>query len=134
MDKLRKYGKQVWLATSDNTINNKLFSNSSDKILNLKDYLTETTYEKTEKSIKSSYIIKDFSKAHQEGIFQVLDSFEKDVWIPSSKFGTKIKNLFKDFSYKGKEYNSQTKLFKHLAEEGILEIEKRDTVDYFKLK
>ena len=134
MDKLRKYGKQVWLATSENTFTNKLFSNSSDKILNLKASFKRTVEEEKNGSQITKLNIKSFSKEHQQGIFQVLESFEKDTWYPFTNFGTKIKNLFKDFSYKGKEYNSQTKLFKYLADQDIIEIEKRGKLDFFKLK
>src|SRR5690554_2108989 len=134
MDKLRKYGKQVWLATSENTFNNKLFSNSSDKILNLKDSFNKTVEEGKNGSQITKLNIKSFSKKHQQGILQVLESFEKDTWYPFTHFGTKIKNLFKDFSYKGKEYNSQTKLFRYLADQDIIEIEKRGKIDFFKLK
>lgn len=134
MDKLRKYGKQVWLATSENTFNNKLFSNSSDKILNLKDSFKKSAEDEKKESHITKVKIKSFSIEHQQGIMQVLDSFEKDTWYPFSNFGIKIKNLFKDFTYKGKEYNSQTKLFKYLAEQNIIEIDKKDKVAFFKLK
>ena len=134
MDKLRKYGKQVWLVTSENTLNNKLFSNSSDNILNLKNSFSKTAEENEKKQQGTTVSIKGFSKEHQQGILQVLDSFEKDTWYTYSSFGTKIKNLFKDFSYKGKEYNSQTKMFMFLAEKKIIDIEKRGKLDYFKLK
>ena len=133
MDKLRKYGKKVWLVTSDNTFSNKLFSNSSDKILNLNNSLSETEEENKKEQQIHKINIKGFSKEHQKGIIQVLESFEKDIWYPYSKFGTKIKNLFKDFSYKGKEYNSQTKLFKYLADKKIIDIKKEENIDSFKL-
>ncbi|MEM5946959.1 NYN domain-containing protein [Spirochaetia bacterium 38H-sp] len=134
MDKLRKYGKQVWLVTSGNTLNNKLFSSSSDKILNLENFLVGMEKERKASQHIPQVEIRGFSREHQLGILQVLESYEKDTWHPYSSFGTKIKNLLKDFSYKGKEYNSQTKLFKYLAEKNIIDIKKEGSTDYFKLK
>jgi uncharacterized LabA/DUF88 family protein len=133
MDKLRKYGKQVWLVTNEKVMNNKLFSNSSDNILSIHDsfIIKEKNNESKERDKPNK--IDGFSIEHERGIFQVLESLEKDVWHPYSIFGTKIKNLYKDFTYKGKNYNSQTKLFERLKTMGIIEIEKRGATNYFKV-
>ncbi len=134
MDKLRKYGRQVWLVTSENTLNNKLFSNSSDNIINLNDSFSESQEIIKKKTREGYLVINGFSKEHQRGIMQVLDSFEKDAWNPYSMFGIKMRNLFKDFSYKGKEFYSQTRLFKFLSENNIIETERRGKLHYFRVK
>lgn len=134
MDKLRKYGKKVWLVTTENVMNNKIFSNSSDNILNINDSIVDTDSKKKADKKSSRVNIKDFTKEQQNVIYQVLESFEKDIWHPYSKFGTRIKNLQKDFSYKGKTYNSQTKLFDFLASQKIIEKEVKDKISHFKVK
>ena len=133
MDKLRKYGKSVWLVTRNNVMNNKLFSTSSDLILSIEDnFIKETKDIKTDSS-KKTLAIDGFSKEHVEGILKVLESFEKDKWHPYTSFGSKLKNLYKDFTYKGKKQNSQSKLFEYLKEKGILDLDKKGKVDHFKV-
>lgn len=134
MDKLRKYGKKVWLVTTENVMNNKIFSNSSDNILNINDSMIDPDSKKKDEIKSNRLNIKGFSKEQQDLIYQVLDSFEKDIWHPYSKFGTRVKNLQKDFSYKRKTYNSQTKLFEFLKSQKIIEIEVRDKISHFKVK
>jgi hypothetical protein len=50
----------------------------------------------------------------------------KDQWHNGSIFGTKIRNVIKDFSYSGKRINSQSKLFELLAKSNKLEVNKDD--------
>ena len=64
---------------------------------------------------------------------EIIESYEKDVWLRSNSFGTKMKNVIKTFSYSGKKVKSQTKLFEKLSEKKIIETKKEGSVDYFKI-
>ena len=48
-------------------------------------------------------------------------------------FGTKLRNLIKDFSYKGRKVNSQNKLFEELKKNGIIDTKREGKVDNFKI-
>jgi hypothetical protein len=63
----------------------------------------------------------------------VLESFEKDQWIFSSLFGTKLHSIAKDFSYKGKALNSQGKFLAKLKDKKIIEIKKDGKQEWFKI-
>lgn len=134
MDKLRKYGKKVWLATPETGAGSKLFSACADKIIRLDDSFGEKNNQER-KDRKKTIQLSGFSAEHQNGIFQVLDSFEKDEWYSYSIFGTKIRNLHKDFSYRGNHgYNSQTKLFDYLTKKKVIETENKDGKNLFRVK
>lgn len=53
--------------------------------------------------------------------------------IDGGLFGTKLRNLIKDFSYKGKKVNSQNKLFEEFKKNGIIDTKKEGKVDSFKI-
>jgi len=135
MDKLRKYGKNVWLVTKRNYKEKKLFTSSSDKILVIEDYISDNKQDSVNKIVGIEKILIDigFNEMESNKIKEVLESFEKDVWLESAKFGTKIKNIIKDFTYKGRKINSQTKLFEQLKSKNYLEIKKENKVDLFKI-
>mgnify|MGYP006988994771 CR=1 FL=1 len=71
-----------------------------------------------------------FSENESKAMKEVIESYEKDSWIRSNSFGTKMKNMIKTFAYKGKKVKSQTKLFEKLEEKKIIETKKEGTVDY----
>ena len=74
-----------------------------------------------------------FSKNESKSMKEIIESYEKDVWLRSNSFGTKMKNVIKTFSYSGKKVKSQTKLFEKLSEKKIIETKKEGSVDYFKI-
>lgn len=129
MDKLRKYGKEVWLVVRKSDKDKKLFVNSADKILVIDDYFAS----KKDTSSELLKLISDlkFSDFESGKIKEVIESFEKDKWIASSSFGAKIHNMIKDFTYKGKTISSQNKLFEKLKD--YIETKKDGNVDYFKV-
>ena len=132
MDKLRKYGKQVWLVTKENGKDKKLFTSSTDQILVIEDFLKEALKQKKNiAGIQKELIALGFSKPQSLKIKEIIESFEKDKWYPASIFGTKVRNTLKDFSYKGKNVNSQNKLFGHLKSKGYIDTRKDGPVDYF---
>jgi len=137
MDKLRKYGKNVWLVTKRNYKEKKLFTSSSDKILVIEEYISDNKPDTVKKKIvgieKSLIGIGSFTEVESLKIKEVLESFEKDVWHANSMFGSKIKSIIKDFSYKGREINSQAKLFDHLKRNNYLDIKKENNTDLFKV-
>jgi len=136
MDKLRKYGKNVWLVTKRNYKEKKLFTSSSAKILVIEDYINENKLKTAKKEIigiEKHLIDLGFNEVESNNIKEVLESFEKDIWLENAKFGTKIKNILKDFSYKGHKINSQTKLFDQLKNKKYLELKKEKDVDMFKI-
>lgn len=134
MDKLRKYGKNVWLVTKESEKDKELFANSSDKILVIEHNFSDDSKMKNENSkIKELLTELGFDKNESDTIENVIESFEKDKWFPTANFGTKIHNIQKDFSYSGKKVNSQTKLFNKLKESKIMETKKEDKTDYFKI-
>lgn len=44
-----------------------------------------------------------FNENESSGIKAIVESFEKDEWFDGGLFGIKIRNLIKDFTYKGKK-------------------------------
>jgi hypothetical protein len=133
MDKLRKYGKNVWLVTKREYKEKRLFTSSSDKILVIEDYITDDKKNTKKKiiGIEKTLLEIGFNEIESNTIKEVIESFEKDVWHENAKFGTKIKNIIKDFSYKGRKINSQTKLFEELKSKKYLDIKKENKVDLF---
>ncbi len=134
MDKLRKYGKQVWLVTRKSDKNKKLFTSSTDQILVIEDNFSNGK-NGNEKEVRLERELKNLGFDEEESykIKEIVESFEKDRWYSSGVFGKKIRNLMKDFTYKGKKVNSQTKLFEQLIKCGYMEIRKIDQVDQFKI-
>lgn len=134
MDKLRKYGKNVWLVTKESVKDKELFTSSSDKILVIENYFTDADKPDTEKTqIETILTNLGFSSKDSSNIKELVESFEKDKWFDGSLFGTKLHTLLKDFSYKGKKVNSQNKLFEELKKNGIMETKKEGQVDSFKI-
>ena len=66
-------------------------------------------------------------------IKKIIESFEKDKWFDGGMFGTKLRNLIKDFSYKGRKVNSQNKLFEELKKNGIIDTKREGKIDSFKI-
>lgn len=132
MDKLRKYGKQVWLVTREKDKEHKLFTSSSDKILILEDNFEEKENAKTAK-LEEDLIKMEFKSLESKKIREIIESFERDKWYNSSLFGIKLKNIIKDFSYKGRYINSQTKLFAKLEEKKYIETRREEKTDQFKV-
>ncbi len=134
MDKLRKYGKNVWLVTKEEFKNKDLFTSSSDKILVIEDNFTESIENKVKISTVEKILANlDFTEQEYQSIKEIIESYDKDTWILSNSFGIKIRNIIKTFSYKNKKVKSQNQLFKKLEENGILETKKEGNVDYFKI-
>jgi hypothetical protein len=135
MDKLRKYGKNVWLVTKKNYKEKRLFTSSSERILVIEEYITNNKVHIKTEIVGIEKILTEigFDDIESNAIKEVLESFDKDIWHENAKFGTKIKNIIKDFSYKGKKINSQTKLFEELRLKKYLEIKKENAVDLFKI-
>jgi len=134
MDKLRKYGKQVWLVTRRSDKDKRLFTSSTDQILVIEEHFGEEERgPKNVAKLESELISLDFSSFESKKIREVVESFEKDRWYNGSIFGKKVKNIMKDFSYKGKKVNSQTKLFSSLAKAGYVETRRDDSVEQFRI-
>lgn len=134
MDKLRKYGKNVWLVTKESEKNKELFTSSSDKILVIEDSFKNSNDNVGEASqIEKIVSNLGFDKNTSRGMKKIIESFDKDVWYDGGLFGTKLRSLIKDFSYKGKKVNSQNKLFGQLKEKGIMETKREGQVDRFKI-
>jgi len=136
MDKLRKYGKKVWLVTRNVDKNRKLFNSCSDHVLVIEEYENKDEDKQIKTKIPTferKLTEKGFTKAESKALINILESFEKDKWYHHSSFGTKIRNTIKDFSYKGKLINSQTKLFEFFLEEKYIESKKIDTTNSFKV-
>ena len=135
MDKLRKYGKKVWLVTKEEGKDKELFANSSDKILVMEDNF-EGSEEESPDATSLVDILRNlkFNQRIAEAIAIALTSFEIDKWYPGGIFGTKIRNTIKDFSYKkSSKIKSQNALFAELKKIGIVDNKKDGVVDYFKL-
>ena len=134
MDKLRKYGKNVWLVTKESEKDKELFTSSSDKILVIENCFIGNENSKNEIS-QSEKILKElgFNEKETSSLKELIESFEKDKWFDGGLFGTKLRSLIKDFSYKGKKVNSQNKLFDELKRNGIMETKKEGKVDSFKI-
>lgn len=139
MDKLRKYGKDVWLVTRKADKDKKLFSSCTDKILILEDYFQNVKSSVSPEKESPLEILTEllrkygFNTKECKTISDVLDAFDKDEWIQYSKFGAKLKSIQKDFSYKGRKINSQKKLFDVLKENGLIEIKRENETDFFKV-
>ena len=132
MDKLRKYGKNVWLVTKESDKDKELFTSSADKIL-----VMENSFDGNKSSeitqLEKLFTDLQFSVNESKSMKEIIESYDKDTWIRSNSFGTKIRNTIKTFAYKGKKVKSQTKLFEKLEEKKIIETKKEGTVDYFKV-
>ena len=134
MDKLRKYGKNVWLVTNEAEKDKELFTSSSDKILVIENCFVENENSKKEiTQIEKILTELGFSATDSSSIKELIESFEKDKWFDGGLFGIKLRSLIKDFSYKGKKVNSQNKLFDELKKNGIMETKKEGKVDSFKI-
>lgn len=134
MDKLRKYGKKVWLVTKESDKDKELFTSSADKILVIENCFGESDEQKNEiTQIEQILTSLSFSRKESSIIKEVVESFEKDKWFDGGAFGSKLRSLLKDFSYKGKKVNSQNKLFEEFKKKGIMETKKEGKVDSFKI-
>ena len=141
MDKLHKYGRDVWLVTRRSDKDKKLFSSCTDKILVIEDYFDNQSINSAEeKELKTDNdkllsFIKSlgFDDNQSDAILKVLLSYEKDKWHLSNGFGVKLRNIIKDFSYKGKSITSQTKLFEKLKANKTIDTKKENMVDWFKI-
>lgn len=134
MDKLRKYGKQVWLVTRKTDKDKKLFTSSSDKILVIENHFMgehkkSTSTEKLEKCLMNL----GFTENESEKIKEIIESYEKDIWFQGGGFGKKIRSIIKDFTYTGKKINCQNKLFEELRKHKFIDTKKEDKADYFKV-
>ena len=83
--------------------------------------------------IEKILTVLDFNKTEASKIKKIIESFDKDKWYDGGLFGTKLRNLIKDFSYKGKKVNSQNKLFEEFKKNGIIDTKKEGKVDSFKI-
>lgn len=134
MDKLRKYGKNVWLVTKKSEKDKELFTSSSDKILVMENSFVVSDGNKTETTEIEKILKKlGFNENESSGIKEIVESFEKDKWFDGGLFGRKIRNLIKDFTYKGKKVNSQNKLLEKFKEAKIMDTKKEGKVDSFKI-
>ena len=131
MDKLRKYGKKVWLVAKESDKDKEIFTSSSDKII-----VMETCFDGENNSeitqLEKEFAKLQFSEKESKSLKEVIESFEKDEWLTFSSFGAKIRNIIKNFSYKGKIVKSQTQLFEKLKDLNIIETKKEGT-GYFKV-
>jgi len=132
MDKLRKYGKYVMLVTRKTDKDKPIFISSSDRILSIEDHFKDVEGKKDD-SLFQFILSNGFSKEESRKMADVFESSEKDKWLFTSLFGTKLHSILKDFSYKGKPVNSQGKLFEKLKEKGFIEIKKDGKQDLFKI-
>ncbi len=139
MDKLRRYGKDVWLVTRQIDKDKKLFSSCTDRILILEEYFIDgennVSASKEKHSEQLLQVLKSlgFDDKECHTISNVLNSFEKDEWEPYPVFGSKLKSIQKDFSYKGKNINSQTKLFDELQKKKLIDIKSEEVTRKFKV-
>lgn len=134
MDKLRKYGKNVWLVTKKSEKDKELFTSSSDKILVMENSFVASDGNKKETTEIEKILKKlGFNENESSGIKEIVESFEKDKWLDGGLFGRKIRNLIKDFTYKGKKVNSQNKLLEKFKEAKIMDTKKEGKVDFFKI-
>ena len=114
MDKLRKYGKNVWLVTKEEFKNKNLFTSSSDKILVIEDNFSEDKENNIELSTIEKILANlGFAEKECEKIKEIIESYDKDTWILGNSFGIKIRNLIKTFSHKDKKVKSQNQLFEN---------------------
>ena len=65
MDKLRKYGKEVWLVTRASDEDKQLFTSSSDKILVIDDYFLKYNTKKELSQIENILTNLGFSKHYR---------------------------------------------------------------------
>lgn len=134
MDKLRKYGKQVWLVTRRADKDKKLFTSSSDKILVIENHFIGERKKNTfTAELEKCLIDLGFTENESEKVKEIIESYEKDLWFAGSGFGKKIRTIIKDFTYTGKRVNCQNKLFEELSRLKFIETKKEDKVDYFKV-
>jgi hypothetical protein len=136
MDKLRKYGREVWLVTKKSDAERPIFNSACDAVLVLEDYRKGRERESNDSGGKKWEFLSDlgFTREAASPIKLVLESFPKAEWHPFSSFGNKIRNTYKAFTYRGKKLNSQTKLFKELRDRKIVEIRKSDGADQFRVE
>ena len=132
MDKLRKYGKNVWLVTEKSKKDKQLFTSSSDEILVIENSFSESSPSNISQ-LEKIFADLQFSENECKSMKEIIESYAKDEWIRANSFGTKMKNVIKTFSYKGKKVKSQTKLFEKLEEKKIIETRKEGSVVYFKI-
>ena len=133
MDKLRKYGKNVWLVTKESEKDKELFTNSSDKILDMEDNFKDAE-DKQKSQIVEILSELGFGKRISNVINEIINSFEVDQWYNGGVFGTKIRNTIKDFKYqKSSRIKSQNELFAELKKHGIMDTKKEGKVDSFKI-
>lgn len=132
MDKLRKYGKNVMLVTRKQDKEKMVFVSCCDRILSIEDYFKETELPKDD-SLLELITLNGFSAEEARKMVDVLESFEKDNWFNSNLFGMKLHNIVKDFSYKKKALNSQSKFFEKLNEHGYISIRKDSKQESFKV-
>lgn len=137
MDKLRKYGKEVWLCTRDTDISRKIFNNSCDRIFAFERVARkeEELVKRDEEKARSRTPTKradengeatDEDKTALSMIAHVLSSVDAGSWITSAAIGSKFNQIDRSFQKKKTRFGGIEPMLDYLAEKGVIELGQSD--------
>lgn len=122
MDKLRKYGKEVWLVCRKADEARPILAKSCDKMLFLEDF-----YQSSDERTKQEYVESNDSKARE--IFkEVLKSIETErLPYNISVINDRMKQLDRSFDIKHTTYRKFIDLVKFFRDQQIIKLEEGDS-------
>ncbi len=122
MDKLRKYGKEIWLVCRKADETREILAKSCDKMLFIEDF-----YEFEDENAKKEYT-EELDKKAKELCIEVLKNIEIET-LPYniSVINDRMKQLDRSFEIKQNSYRRFIELVRELQKQNILKLEERET-------
>ena len=116
MDKLRAYGKQVWLICRKADQAKKILSNCCDQMLSIEDFIPPTCPLAPTVDAEKSRLVERLAK-------QALRQIGPDgLPVGLSTLGMQMRKFCQDFDFKGTGFKRLTDLTVHLANAGIVKL------------
>jgi uncharacterized LabA/DUF88 family protein len=123
MDKLRKYGKEVWLVCRKDDEERQILAKSCDKMLFLEDFYQSDSFSGLDEKAKREYI-EDNDKKARELFKEVLSSIDLErLPYNISVINDRMKQLDKSFDIKYTSYKRFGELARYFEKSGIIRVD-----------
>lgn len=126
MDKLRKYGKEVWLVCRKEDEARQILAKSCDKMLFLEDFYQSESFSSFDEKSKREYI-EDNDKKARELFKQVLKNIDLErLPYNISVINDRMKQLDKGFDIKYTSYKRFGELARYFEKRGIIRLDDKE--------
>jgi len=116
MEKLRKFGKQVWLVTSSEASQKPIFNNTCNEILTFDEFLDEQVVDSTD----------NFDTRAIEAFKRVLETLEHNKLYFNASIGAKFHQMDKSLELKNTRFKNIGGLVEYFKNEGLLKTSTSD--------